>query len=256
MPDEPTFAELLKHYMAEMGFNGWGPDRLASATGIHRSTIVGWRKGRVPRDWQEVLRLARTLGRDVDSTDALLKAANHPSLAQFKRLQNLGPEEQQLLAFWDTAQTKLPAPEEATSAAYVTVAPPPLPAASLLSPGWLMVAGLASVLVLLGGLLVVLMARDQPLSARVTDATTAPLVTAWLMYTDRQGTNLDQVTFYWDPAYGNHTIFLCRDMYPRDRLLDHLARTPPKPKGLGSVSSRWAQWLRCVPRRREGDADR
>lgn len=107
MPDE-----LLNRYMAEMGPNGWGPDRLASATGIHRSTIVGWRKGQVPRDWQEVLRLARALGRDADSTDALLKAARHPSRAQLRRLHNLSPEEQQLLAFWDTAQTQRAVPEE------------------------------------------------------------------------------------------------------------------------------------------------
>jgi hypothetical protein len=228
MHDQPTFAELLSRYMAEMGPKGWGPDRLASATGIHRSTIVGWRRGQVPRDWQEVLRLARALGRDADSTDALLKAAKHPSRAQLRRLQSLSSEEQQLLAFWDAAQTQLPVPEGlAASDDQVAAASPPLPAASPRSPRRLMVVGFAVVLVLVGGLLVALVARDQAPSARVSgttiapttaaamalataapSATAAPPATARLMYTDRQGANLDQVTFYWNPTFGNGTIYV------------------------------------------------
>lgn len=106
--EQPTFAELLRKHMDTMR---WGPDRLAKASGIHRSTIIGWRdRGKKPQFWQDIVRIAAALGLDDVQTDELIIAAQHPTLAQLLR-STLDDKERELLRQWEDVVRHRRAPE-------------------------------------------------------------------------------------------------------------------------------------------------
>lgn len=98
--ERATFAELLRYYMSNMH---WGADRLSNASGISRSTIIGWRdRGKRPQLWRDVIKIAAVLGLDMLQTDELLHTANHPTLAQLQRTP-LTEKDRKLLGHWDEA---------------------------------------------------------------------------------------------------------------------------------------------------------
>src|SRR5438552_3488399 len=95
-----AFADLLRRHMSNMH---WGADRLSNASGISRSTIIGWRdRGKKPQLWRDVVKVAAVLGLDMLQTNELLHVANHPSLAQLLRM-SLTENDRKLLGHWDDA---------------------------------------------------------------------------------------------------------------------------------------------------------
>lgn len=96
-----SFAELLRQYMTSIH---WGADRLSNASGISRSTIIGWRdRGKVPQHWRDIIKIAVSLGLDILQTNELLHTANHPNLAQLERMP-LTEKDRNLLGHWDEAR--------------------------------------------------------------------------------------------------------------------------------------------------------
>jgi hypothetical protein len=100
MKSRATFAALLDEHMQVMG---WGADRLAEASGIPRQTIVGWRsKGKHPRQWKDVLKVAAALSLSDSQVDELLQAAKHPPLEKLLR-SSFDEEAKGFLARWADA---------------------------------------------------------------------------------------------------------------------------------------------------------
>lgn len=104
MERQNRFAELLAKHMASMG---WGMDRLAEASGIPKQTLVGWHsKGRRPRLWQDLLKVAAALGLNAVQADELLAAAGHPSLERLRR-SVLDEKARAVLAPWASVDNQL-----------------------------------------------------------------------------------------------------------------------------------------------------
>ena len=94
-----TFAELLSRHMEAFH---WGLDRLADASDVSKTTLAGWRsQGKLPRDWQNVVRVANAFGLDHVQTNELLAAAHCPSLEKLNG-SSLKAGDRALLDRWAT----------------------------------------------------------------------------------------------------------------------------------------------------------
>ena len=105
----PELAALLESLMAERGVSF---DQLALKSGVHRSTIYRWSKGRVRRAHNLVglLRVARALELDRGTASRLLELANQPALDSLERSPDLAPEVARLVGHWKlTGIVNLPA---------------------------------------------------------------------------------------------------------------------------------------------------
>lgn len=103
MEIDTSFAGILDRYMTREECSA---GRLAKLTEIPKTTIENWLAGTAkrPRDWRLVLKLAQALHLDLPETNALLKAAHHPAIAdlQDKVRDTKDPEGEKLLSYWVT----------------------------------------------------------------------------------------------------------------------------------------------------------
>lgn len=83
------FSDLLNEYVKRENRR---PGQLNDLTGIPKSSIENWLSGysRRPRNWQDVVKLAKALHLSPSETDQLLRAAEHPTIK----------------ALWDAADTE------------------------------------------------------------------------------------------------------------------------------------------------------
>ncbi len=72
------FNELLRTHMQVVGVSA---GQLAKLTGLSRATIYNWTSGRspYPRNWEDIVLLAKVLELSETQTDQLLKSANFPA---------------------------------------------------------------------------------------------------------------------------------------------------------------------------------
>ncbi|PZS06286.1 MAG: hypothetical protein DLM69_00270 [Candidatus Chloroheliales bacterium] len=93
--EDMTFSSLLLRYTRRTGFTY---EQLAEAANLPFDTILNWLKGRVrrPRNWKDVLQVARSLGLTEDEADTLLKVSGHPTLPRLRSAYS----HDELLHFW------------------------------------------------------------------------------------------------------------------------------------------------------------
>lgn len=131
MGHSSEFADVLQKYMK---LAGYGADRLSQSSGVPKQTIINWRKGHKPREWQSLARVARALNLNEEQATTLLQAAGHPSVREL--LAGVHQEEDSaLLASWVTTSSStitIASAHEVLAALPLDhiAAPAPLPAGS------------------------------------------------------------------------------------------------------------------------------
>jgi predicted ATPase/transcriptional regulator with XRE-family HTH domain len=95
-----SFENVLRSYTQQNGFT-YTPAVLSRLSGISKATIINWLNGEVarPRYWQDIVKVANVLRLDATATDALLAAADYPSLAMLYQ-QVAHEQDVALLAPW------------------------------------------------------------------------------------------------------------------------------------------------------------
>lgn len=88
------FSKLLQSHLQERGI---GTEKLAQLTSVSRQTIVGWLRGRQPRDWRSIVHVAIALNLDREKVDTLLHSAGQPYIANLAFLPSLTTPERDLI---------------------------------------------------------------------------------------------------------------------------------------------------------------
>ncbi|NJM07006.1 tetratricopeptide repeat protein, partial [Candidatus Gracilibacteria bacterium] len=80
-----SLADVLREQMQRAGYP-LTPGLLSKLSGVPKSTIVNWLEGRVarPRRWEDLLRVADALRLDEATTNMLLAAAGHVTVAELR----------------------------------------------------------------------------------------------------------------------------------------------------------------------------
>lgn len=96
-----TLADILGRYVQRSLYSH---GQLAALSGVPKNTITNWLGGRVkrPHRWQPLLQVAAVLDLTDAETDALLRAANHPPLADLR--QTAVPTDLPVLEPWRAQQ--------------------------------------------------------------------------------------------------------------------------------------------------------
>jgi tetratricopeptide (TPR) repeat protein/transcriptional regulator with XRE-family HTH domain len=105
MPRSSSFTTVVNRYVARALYTA---GQLANLTGVSKETIANWLEGKVrkPRQWRDLVKLARALHLNEAETTELLKAAGHLSIAALlARADN--DADRALLAPWNTAEREL-----------------------------------------------------------------------------------------------------------------------------------------------------
>ncbi|MCC6601557.1 MAG: hypothetical protein IT327_00010 [Anaerolineae bacterium] len=102
-----SFTHVMRECLMRSGYNACQVARLA---GLPRRTVANWHDGVVtkPRNWLDVVKLARALRLPRNEANKLLAAAGYPPLAQLQQ-QAKNEAERGLFAFWAEAKA---APEK------------------------------------------------------------------------------------------------------------------------------------------------
>src|SRR5690606_15688520 len=102
-----TFTHVMRECLMRSGYNACQVARLA---GLPRRTLSNWLEGGVtkPRNWLDVVKLARALRLPRNEANKLLAAAGYPPLAQLQQ-QAKNEAERGLFGFWAEAKA---APEK------------------------------------------------------------------------------------------------------------------------------------------------
>lgn len=105
MSDQFDFVDVLNHYVRRAAYT---PGQMADLSGLPKSTIVNWLRGRVakPREWQSIARLMAILRLDETEANEVLEAAGHPSLATLQELAD--EEDRDLLQSWQPRESASP----------------------------------------------------------------------------------------------------------------------------------------------------
>lgn len=108
-PAPGSFTHVVGECLNRSGYNIC---QVARLSGLPRRTVANWLDGVVtkPRNWLDVVKLARTLRLPFNEANKLLAAAGYPSLAQLQQ-QAKNEAEHSLFALWSEAKA---APEKRT----------------------------------------------------------------------------------------------------------------------------------------------
>ena len=96
-PHPPSLQTILTNLLAHHGVTA---DRVAIETGVPKTTIINWLKGKSnrPRYYDQLLKVAIYFNLPAPQTDVLLQSAGHPTLAQLQTISN--GQHRHLLAHW------------------------------------------------------------------------------------------------------------------------------------------------------------
>lgn len=105
MNEHIGFSQVLNRYVRRAAYT---PGQLAALSGLPKSTIINWLRGRVekPQAWQSIVRLLAVLHLDEGEASAVLKAAGHPPIAALRPL--VEAEERALLQAWQPPPVAAP----------------------------------------------------------------------------------------------------------------------------------------------------
>jgi predicted ATPase/Tfp pilus assembly protein PilF len=106
MSTPPSFADVLNRYVSRSLYTA---GQLHLLTRVPEDTIVNWLKGRVrkPRNWQELVKIAKALHLSMEEADMLLQAAGHPPIRRLRK-SSCGDKERALLKPWSEQEQDTP----------------------------------------------------------------------------------------------------------------------------------------------------
>ena len=132
MDRSTMFVDVLEQFVRRSQRN---PKQLANLTSLPIETIKNWLEGRVrrPRDWRDIVRLARALHLTEAETTSLLCAAGHPAMCELMQ-QAENERDRQLVADWMSTAPATPGIAASNGAGIVPLdrlpQPAPLPVGS------------------------------------------------------------------------------------------------------------------------------